>query len=235
MMRLRNWLSYGNVTATVAVFLAISGTAAAVTLAPSNSVVSGSIKDGEVRSADVHGAAVTGSKVAPDAVSGGKVADGSLFGVDVADGSLTGDDIENGSIGGADVRGLTGDDIKDESIKESELGPGSVGSYALQNYSVTSGKLDLKSVGSRELKDVTSIVSDGVTVNPGEAKDAEVSCPAGQRLIAGGFGWQDDSINSIIASVPNELHPNTGWIARGMVPADGSTNTLYAWANCLPY
>lgn len=50
-----------------------------------------------------------------------------------------------------------------------------------------------------------------------------------QRLIAGGFAWQDDEPNSIIYSAPDEREENAVWLARGMV--DAGSNTLYAWAN----
>jgi hypothetical protein len=99
MMRLRNWLSYGNVTATVAVFLAISGTAAAVTLAPANSVVSGSIKDGEVKPVDLRDGAVSATKIQTDAVGSSKVANESLTGTDVHDDSLGGADVKESSLG----------------------------------------------------------------------------------------------------------------------------------------
>jgi hypothetical protein len=97
--RIRGWISYANVTATIAVFLGMSGAAFAVTTAPKNSVTSVSIKDGEVRTPDVRTAAVTNPKVASNAITAGKVANGSLTGADVKDDSLSGNDVDEDSLG----------------------------------------------------------------------------------------------------------------------------------------
>jgi hypothetical protein len=120
MRRLRSWLTYGNVTATIAVFLAMSGAAVAVTTAPRNSVISSSIKDGEVRSADVRGGAVTRAKLGTNAVSGGKVLNGSLTGADVKDDSIGELDIRNGSLSGTDVQdgSISGLDVTESSLGE---------------------------------------------------------------------------------------------------------------------
>jgi hypothetical protein len=128
MMRLRNWLSYGNITATVAVFLAISGTAAAVTLAPKNSVISPSIQDGEVRTPDLHGGAVTAAKLGANSVGSGKVTDGSLTGADVRDDTIGERDIRNGS--------LFGTDIADGSISHFEVAPDTLGGAEIQESSL---------------------------------------------------------------------------------------------------
>ena len=55
-------LSYANVTATIALFLALGGGAYAMTL-PNNSVKSKTIKNGQVKSADVQNNGVTGTDV----------------------------------------------------------------------------------------------------------------------------------------------------------------------------
>ena len=60
---LRHRLSYANVMATVAVFIALGGGAYAASLAPKNSVNSAAIVDAQVKGADVAGNAVTGAKV----------------------------------------------------------------------------------------------------------------------------------------------------------------------------
>jgi hypothetical protein len=137
MMRLRNWLSYGNITATVAVFLAISGTAAAVTLAPKNSVISPSIQDGEVRTPDLHGGAVTAGKLGANSVGSSKVTDGSLTGADVRDDTIGERDVRNGS--------LFGTDIADGSISHFEVAPDTLGGAEIQESSL--GKVPAATLG----------------------------------------------------------------------------------------
>jgi hypothetical protein len=50
-------------------------------------------------------------------------------------------------------------------------------------------------------------------------------------LIAGGYGWTDKEANTVLASAPNDVSPNSTWTVEGMV--DAGSNNLYAWATCL--
>ena len=87
--KLQGKLSYANVMATIAVFLALAGVAgAASSLLPKNSVTSKAIKNGQVKAADLHKGAVTASKIAPNAVTGAAVKDDSLTGADIDESSL---------------------------------------------------------------------------------------------------------------------------------------------------
>lgn len=73
--RIKSKLTYANVMATVAVFIAFGGGAYAVSTAPPNSVVSRSIKDGQVKQSDIGANAVTSSKVGKDSLAGKDIAD----------------------------------------------------------------------------------------------------------------------------------------------------------------
>jgi hypothetical protein len=92
-------LSYANVMATIAVVLALGGTATAAVTLPRNSVGSKQIRNGQVRSGDIKNATVSGRDVTPGSLTGAHVADGSLGGADVADGSLGGADVNESSLG----------------------------------------------------------------------------------------------------------------------------------------
>ena len=61
--RIRGRLTYANVMATVAVFIALGGGAYAATTLPRNSVGSTQIKKGAVRNSDLASNAVTSRKV----------------------------------------------------------------------------------------------------------------------------------------------------------------------------
>lgn len=72
------------VVATLALVLAIGGSAYAVTLAPANSVVSSSIADGQVRSRDLLNGGIKDKDVAAGGLTGRVLADGAVGGPTLA-------------------------------------------------------------------------------------------------------------------------------------------------------
>ena len=125
---------------------------------------------------------------------------------------------------------VTSPKIADDAIVEEKIADSAVGSGALAFNSVGPQELQDHIVGSAALKDVHAVVGAGAAVSAGAANQASVRCPVGERLIAGGYAWQEDEPNSIIFSAPYEPNPNEIWVVRGMV--DAGSNTLFAWANC---
>jgi hypothetical protein len=91
--RIRQQLSYANVMATIAVFLALGGAAYAATQLPKGSVGTRQLKP----------AAVTATKIATGVVTGDKVKDGSLDAADLAPGTIT-----TGATGSAGAEGPAG-------------------------------------------------------------------------------------------------------------------------------
>jgi hypothetical protein len=89
-------VTYANVTATVALFVALGG--GAVALEGRNSVNSGDIKEGAVKSADLKNDGVKARDLAPGAIGTAEVADGALLGGDLASDSLTGAQIDEASL-----------------------------------------------------------------------------------------------------------------------------------------
>jgi hypothetical protein len=99
--RLTSRLSYANVTATIALFVALGGSSYAAITLPKNSVTSKQIKNGQVKSADLANNAVTSSKVK----------NGSLLSADFKPGQIpagaTGPPGRNGSNGSNGSNGAT--------------------------------------------------------------------------------------------------------------------------------
>jgi hypothetical protein len=95
------------VLALIALLVAMSGTAVAVTAIAPNSVKSKHIVNGQVKTKDLGANSVRGPKVLDASLSGADVADESLAGADVQNGSLTGDDVQDDSLTGADVNEST--------------------------------------------------------------------------------------------------------------------------------
>jgi hypothetical protein len=85
---LRKHLSYANVTASLALFLALSGGAYAAVSLSKNSVGAKQIKAKAVGKSELRARSVGAAKLAPNAVSSPAVRDGSLLGKDFKQGEL---------------------------------------------------------------------------------------------------------------------------------------------------
>jgi hypothetical protein len=143
-MLFRRFLKHtrSNLIAYVALFFALSGTAAyAKQLAPTNlvrgfccTVFSSDIVDGQVFSVDVADNSLAGvdvlngglfgADIADSSLTGSDVATGSIFSSDIANGAVTGTDVADGSLTGTDVLGnsLTGLDIAENTLSVAGMG-----------------------------------------------------------------------------------------------------------------
>jgi hypothetical protein len=147
--RIRSHLTFANVVSLAALFVAMGGTATAVTyVVSSNSqvgpgTISGhhppsgkhaNIIAGSINGNDLNGGAVSAGKLAPDSVDGSKVLDGSLGGSDIGNGSLGGAKIGDGSLSSADIQdnGLTGADINEGTL--AEVPSAKVGGFGRDTY-----------------------------------------------------------------------------------------------------
>jgi hypothetical protein len=93
-------LSYANVIATAALFIALGGSAWALA---KNSVGSRQIENGAVRSQEIRNAGVRGADVGAGAIQGANVAERTLGGAHLASGSLSGAEVGDDTLTGADV------------------------------------------------------------------------------------------------------------------------------------
>lgn len=94
-------LSYANVTATLALFVALGG--GAVALEGKNSVNSGDIKKAAVKSSDLKDEAVKARDLAEDSVGGPEIASGAVGSAEVADAGLDGADVAPDALTGAEI------------------------------------------------------------------------------------------------------------------------------------
>jgi hypothetical protein len=93
--KIRSRLTYANVMATVAVFLALGGAGAYAT---HETIFSDDIVDGEVKTVDLGTTAVTNAKLGNNSVRTGKVVDNNLLGADLLDGTVATADLANGAV-----------------------------------------------------------------------------------------------------------------------------------------
>lgn len=83
-------LSYSNVVATLALFLALGGGIAVAASLTKNSVKSKHIKNGQVKTADIRAGAVKAAQLGSGAVTAAKLGDGAVTSPKLGNGSVTG-------------------------------------------------------------------------------------------------------------------------------------------------
>lgn len=101
MSALRRQLSYANVMATIAVFIALGGGAYA--LSGKNTVASDDIINGQVKAEDIGGNQVKTADIAANQVTGGKVAADTLFGADIGADAIGASEVGPGAVGASEV------------------------------------------------------------------------------------------------------------------------------------
>jgi hypothetical protein len=99
----RSRLTYANVMATLALFIALGGGAYAAFHLPRNSVSSKNIVNRQVKRADLATGAVTSRKLGANSVTETKVRDESLTGDKLSEGAVTGDKVSDGSLRLSDI------------------------------------------------------------------------------------------------------------------------------------
>lgn len=159
--RIRGRLSYANVMATVAVFIALGGVSYAAVTLPRNSVGSAQLK--------------------ADSVSGAKIRAASVLGSDVKDASLTGGDVRDGSLSAKDFGGTL------PAAAPGPQGPpgpqGSAGPQGIQGIQGPKGEGGPP--GGPGLSGVER-VADTSAFTSATTRIANAVCPVGKTVIGGG-------------------------------------------------
>jgi hypothetical protein len=200
----RPQLSYANVIATIALFVALSGAAIAAGL-PKGSVGPRQLKRGAVTPAAIRKAAVTSGKIAPQAVTAGKLG---------ANAVLPGN-LGNGVISTAK--------LADSSVIASKIKNGVVTGNKLANNAVTTAKLAEGSVTLGKLADgVAPLLG---TLRSGQTLrgvfDVGGTAGAGGDLARGGTSFQFPLPNSPTVTVlkKGETSANCAGLGGGQTPA----------------
>ena len=117
-------------------------------------------------------------------------------------------------------------------VTEPKVDDSAITGSKIADGNVASEDLGTDSVGARALKGVVAVPSGGVNIASGGTGVTSVTCPNNTMLIGGGYAWSDKEANSIITNAPSEQNPNQTWIVEG-IASGGSSNSLFAWANCI--
>lgn len=152
MRNLRPQLSYANVMATIAVFVALGGAAVAAGL-PKHSIGPRQLKRGAVRSWTIAHKAVTAGKLAPKSVVAGKLGANAVLPWNLPNGVVNSAKLGDGSVLARKMRNgvVTTKKLKNGGVTSEKLGGGAVTTAKLDGAAVTTGKLADGSVTAGKL------------------------------------------------------------------------------------
>lgn len=156
----RPQISYANVIASIALFVALGGVAIAAGL-PRYSVGSKQLKSGAVTKRTLHKKAVTAGKLAPQAVTAGKLAANAVLSGNLGDGIVTPTKLADGAV-------IT-----------SKIKPGAVNSNKLDNQAVTGAKIDEGAVTNGKIADKAVTLS---KLAPGAIEQFQGKLESGQTV-----------------------------------------------------
>lgn len=211
---LRARLTYANVMATVAVFLALGGGAVAAT---------------KIGSAQIVNNSVTGADLRNNSVTGGDLRNGSVGGIDVRDAGLTGADVRDGSLGPADL--AAGVIPAAPATTPRATVTVRVGSPATAGANgVGPGCVDGVPGGSKGYRDAAGalVPAGGCGGGAGGSGNATAQCQAGELATGGGYQYAEGKRHALVT----ENHPvpataggtPTAWRIRVQTLTNDSTN-----------
>lgn len=177
MRQIRKRLTYANVTATIAMFLALGGaTALAAGQLPRNSVGPRQLQPNAVRTGFLDKNAVRTGKIAFEAVRAGKIAKNAIVTNRLRDGAVTGAKLAGEAVGSGQLRKLA--------VNTSRLGNESVQTGKIGSGAVSTGKIEDDAVTGPKVKEST------LSQVPSAAEADRVgghsaACPTGMKPVAG--------------------------------------------------
>jgi hypothetical protein len=227
-------VSYANVVATIALFVALStgGAYAAHLVVDSSDVVDDSLTGADVvgKPGTSTAAAVDGSLTTDD-IAGQQRNNGN--GTPFIDGTLTQWDIKNSSLVGGDLANNTvgGGKITDNSVGAADLATDSVGPAEIGTEGVWAPEIGVGAVGVQELASLVR-VQKSVSVPPGGGVGSVLAeCdPGRQRIISGGAYFAFPSGD--ISASRREAGLVDGWFAEGQNNGNRAQN-LTVEAYCI--
>ncbi len=152
MKRFRPRLTYANVIASLALFVALGGSAVAAGLAK-NSVGPNQLKKGAVKAPKIAKQAVTAGKIAPQAVTAGKLGPNAVLPGNLGAGIISTDKISASAVTAEKIKNnvITTNKLTNGSVTSQKLATGAVGTNNLGESAVTAAKLANGSVTAAKL------------------------------------------------------------------------------------
>lgn len=188
MKQLSKHLSFANVIACIALFVALSGAAyAAQATLGKKAVKTQNLANGAVTAVKLRGGAVTNLKLRNGAVTGAKVAKATIGSSQLANGAVRAEQLANGVVTTAKLKNaaVNAEKIAGNAVGGNQLAPNSVVTAKIQDGAVSSTKLASSLLASL-VKNVTYVSKASVSDIGSETKTVSAECPAGRQVVGGG-------------------------------------------------
>lgn len=216
--RLLPKLSYSNVIATIALFIALGGAAVAAGL-PRNSVGANQLKRGAVTAAKIKKAAVVSGKLAPKSVIAGKLGANAVLPGNIGNGAITSAKIGAGAVIASSIKNgvITSNKLGSKVVTTDKLAASAVTNPILANGSVTPAKL------SNEFGPIVSTLKSGQTLR-GVFDLGDTAAAAGD-LTHGASSYQFPLLATATATVlqPGQTTANCGGLGGGAAQTPQAT------------
>lgn len=198
MKHLKKHLSFANAIACTALFVALGGSAYAVTaMLPKKSVKTKHLAKGLVTTQKLRNGAVTAAKIRTGAVTGAKIGAGAVGSTQLLDGGVRSGDLGGGVVTTGKLKdgAVTTDKLANGDVTNAKLGADAVSSGKIQDGAVTAAKL-APTFNAQLVKDVSYVTKASELVFPSDFARVTADCPAGKQVIGGGA-----RINGVVANV----------------------------------
>jgi hypothetical protein len=207
-------LSYSNVIATIALFIALGDAAVAASL-PRNSVGPNQLKRGAVTAAKIRKAAVTSGKLAPKSVVAGKLGANAVLPGNIGNGAITSAKIGAGAVIASSIKNgvITTNKLTNDAVTTPKIANGAVTTPILANGAVTPAKL------SSEFGPVLGTLKSGQTLR-GVFDLGSVAATAGDNTrSAVSYQFPLANAPTVTVLLPGQTTANCAGLGSGQTPA----------------
>ena len=199
--RLRSRLSYANVIASLALFVALGGTAAAAVTLPRDSVGARQIRTNAVRSREIIKDAVRSPEIKRDAVRQPEIVTDGVGSPEIKPNAVAGSEVATDGVAGPEIASgaVRASEIATDAVGASELAPASITGAEVQTRSLEGFGLKFDSIEASELGEVYESASTEEPVTDTTAHDgvfgqriAVAACEGnGDQILSGSLEWTD--------------------------------------------
>lgn len=210
-------LSYSNVIATIALFVALGGAAVAAGL-PKNSVGTKQIKRGAVTAAKLKRGSVTAGKIAPQAVTAGKLGPFAVLPGNLGNGIISTEKLGDGSVIASKIKNgvVTTNKLANEAVTTGRLDNGAVTSAKLSDGAVNVNKINDGAVSLAKLgKGVIGQLQTS-TLESGQTLRGAFAVGAGGKNTEAG----DEALGGVTYQFPLAKAPNSTVLLPGETTAE---------------